>query len=140
MANIAMEPPPVPTSANLMIRVNPNPASLITRVNSTPQDENLMIRDEPRLRPSSEGGSSGHRDPVAGGAVPLPPPPEVPPLPDRDYWLESEDLWTRAHIIPRFTRFYPGDARDGPSLEDLQPMRTTPMLFTDGAEAIKKEV
>ena len=73
------------------------------------------------------------------GAVPLPPP-SVPPLSGQDYWLETEDLWIRVHVTPRFTRFYPGDAREGPSLEDLQPTRTTTMLFSGGSEAVKTEL
>ena len=66
--------------------------------------------------------------------------PTVPPVPTEDYWLETDTLWIRNHVVPRFVRFYPGDSLTGPSLDDLEPLRTTTMLFTDGSEDTQKEV
>jgi len=57
----------------------------------------------------------------------------VPELPKEDYWLETETLWIRNHVVPRFTRFYLGDSTTGPSPDDLEPLRTTTLLYTDGS-------
>ena len=76
MADVAMEPPVAPPSASPAARMDALSASPAARVDPSLGNKSPAALG-PRLRPSSEGGSSAstYRDPgVASGAVPLPPP------------------------------------------------------------------
>ena len=66
---------------------------------------------------------------VGGSSSSAPAPPTRAP---GDYWTETPDTWIRMHVIPRFTMFFPPDeCLDGPSPDELGPIRVTHLVFSD---------
>ena len=54
--------------------------------------------------------------------------------------METPTLWVRIHVVPRLARFCPTEGIGGPSVSDLQPLRTTHMKWegTDTSAVVKE--